>query len=147
MAGRAVDRDSLSQAWGDGVLHSLSARAKALYSVGRFVAVDGGGAQFALPNAAHRDRCLERVTEVEAALSSHFETPVRLVLVVEGGSENPASSNGSEPSHEVRHLSDTESELEDENPEELEVKAPEEHQASAVDRLREVFPGASEVEE
>jgi DNA polymerase-3 subunit gamma/tau len=146
MAGCAIDRDSLSQAWGDGVLHSLSARAKALYSVGRFVAVDGGGAQFALPNAAHRDRCVERVTEVEAALSSHFETPVRLVLVVEGGSENPASS-GSVPSHEIRHLSVTESELEDENPEELEVKGPEDHQASAVDRLREVFPGASEVEE
>jgi DNA polymerase-3 subunit gamma/tau len=145
-AGCTIDRDSLSQAWGDGVLHSLSARAKALYSVGRFVAVDDGGAQFALPNAAHRDRCLERVTEVEAALTSHFETPVRLVLVVEGGSENPAS-NGSVPSHEVRHLSDTESELEDENPEELEVRAPEDHQASAVDRLREVFPGASEVEE
>jgi len=89
---------------------------------------------------------VERVTEVEAALSSHFETPVRLVLIVEGGSENPAS-NSSVPSHEVRHPSDTESELEDENPEELEVKAPEEHQASAVDRLREVFPGASEVEE
>src|ERR1019366_10564842 len=80
--GAVVDRDNLTQAWGDGVLHGLSARAKALYSIGRFVAVDGQEAKFALPNAAHRDKCLERVTEVEAALGAHFGTPVRLVLIV-----------------------------------------------------------------
>ena len=34
----------------------LPARAKALYSAGRFVTVDEQGAHFALPNAAHRDR-------------------------------------------------------------------------------------------
>ena len=84
-AGRLIDRDSLTQAWGDGVLHNLSARAKALFSAGRFVASDESGAQFALPNAAHRDRCTELASQVESALTTHFGVPVRLVLVVDGG--------------------------------------------------------------
>ena len=44
-AGPLVDRDSLTQAWGDGVLRNLPARAKALFSAGRFVAADESGAQ------------------------------------------------------------------------------------------------------
>ena len=51
-----VDRDSLTQAWGDVVLGNLPARLKAVFSAGRFVAADENGAQFALPNAAHRDQ-------------------------------------------------------------------------------------------
>jgi hypothetical protein len=74
-AGRLIDRDSLTQAWGDGVLHNLSARAKALFSAGRFVASDESGAQFALPNAAHRDRCTELASQVESALTTHFGVP------------------------------------------------------------------------
>ena len=56
-----VDRDSLTEAWGDGILRTLPARAKALYSAGRFVTVDQQGAHFALPNAAHRERCADLV--------------------------------------------------------------------------------------
>jgi hypothetical protein len=131
----------------------LSARAKALYSVGRFVAWDGSGAQFALPNAAHRDRCLERVSEVEAALTAHFKAPVRLVLVVEGDAQTPSTSGGSLPPLLAGRPDGAADDLEDENAQELEelegleVLAPEDHQASAVDRLLEAFPGASEVDE
>jgi hypothetical protein len=143
----AVDRDSVTQAWGDGVLHGLSARAKALYSVGRFVAVDGQEAKFALPNAAHRDKCLERVTEVEAALGAHFGTPIRLVLIVDGVD---GGSNGAVPPPSARPsvASEPEDILEDEDPEVLDaVQGDEDHQASAVDRLLRTFPGASEVDE
>ena len=80
---RTLDRDSLTEAWGDVVLKTLPALVKALYSAGRFVAVGPEGAQFALPNAAHRDRCADGVTQVEAALSAHFGTPVRLELIVD----------------------------------------------------------------
>jgi DNA polymerase III subunit gamma/tau len=145
--GALVDRDSLTQAWGDGVLQGLSARAKALYSVGRFVASEGQEARFALPNAAHRDKCLERVTEVEAALAAHFGTAVRLVLIVDGVD---GTSNGSAPNPTARPNPgrQPEGELEDEDPEELEsVQGDEDHQASAVDRLLRAFPGASEVAE
>jgi DNA polymerase III subunit gamma/tau len=143
----AVDRDSVTQAWGDGVLHGLSARAKALYSVGRFVAVDGQEAKFALPNAAHRDKCLERVTEVETALGVHFGTPVRLVLIVDGVD---GGSNGAIPTPSSRPsvASEPDDALEDEDPEVLDsIQGDEDHQASAVDRLLRTFPGASEVAE
>jgi hypothetical protein len=125
----------------------LSARAKALYSVGRFVASEGQEARFALPNAAHRDKCLERVAEVEAALGAHFMTPVRLVLIVDGA--DGGTSNGTAPMPTVRSLaSEPEGTLEDEDLTELDsVQGGEDHQASAVDRLLQAFPGASEVAE
>jgi recombination protein RecR len=139
----------VTQAWGDGILHGLSARGKALYSVGRFVDVENAEVQFALPNAAHRDKCMQLSSEVEAALSAHFATPIRLVLVVDAGTGAPPPVEAARPS-EVRHEppSDAEGSFHDEDPEVLQMApSPEDHQASAVDRLLEAFPGASEVGE
>ena len=147
----AVDRDSLTQAWGDGVLHRLSARAKALYSAGRFVGSDGNTAQFALPNAAHRDRCLDRAAEVEAALTAHFGTPIRLDLTVDG-SEAPPSANGA-PSGAGNDGAGSggyavEAVLEEEDPAVFDTaEGADDQQASAVDRLLRTFPGASEIVE
>jgi len=77
------DRDNLVEAWGDHVLRSLPARAKAVFSAGRFVAVHDGRAAFALPNAAHRDRADDVRGVVEQALAAHFGLPVPLELVVD----------------------------------------------------------------
>jgi hypothetical protein len=158
-AGPIVDRDSLTQAWGDGVLHSLSARAKALFSAGRFVASDEKGAQFALPNAAHRDRCTELASQVEAALSAHFGAPVRLVLVVDGGSpggeaggpaaapprpDGPVVPPAPLNPHDI-HLE----EADEVDPEELVAATTGEinEESAAEARLLETFPGTSEVAE
>jgi hypothetical protein len=146
-----VDRDSLTQAWGDGVLHGLSARAKALYSAGRFVGTDGNTAQFALPNAAHRDRCLDRAAEVEAALTAHFGTPIRLDLTVDGP-EAPPSANGAPPSAGNDGAGSggyaVEAVLEEEDPAVFDTaQGADDQQASAVDRLLRTFPGASEIVE
>ena len=144
-----IDRDSLTEAWGDGILHNLSARARALYSLGRFVAADEDGAQFALPNAPHRDRCTELAREVEAALTAHFATPIRLILVVDGNSVSPSLNGGTTAPRETSGNSTIaiDDDPEDEDPEALEAVPPaEDHQASAVDRLLQTFPGASEVE-
>jgi DNA polymerase-3 subunit gamma/tau len=145
-----IDRDSLSQAWGDGILRNLPARAKALYSGGHFVAADQAGARFALPNVAHRDRCVELAPQVEAALTQHFGSPIRLVLVVDGGSADPPRNSPAPAVPAGRPPA---------------VPAPDEHdevdledlvaattgdidQASAAEaRLLEAFPGASEVGE
>jgi DNA polymerase III subunit gamma/tau len=78
-----VDRDTLTEAWGDGILQSLPARAKARFASGRFVGVDEGGAHFALPNAAHRDQCAEQLPLVEEALARHFGTAITLVLDID----------------------------------------------------------------
>jgi DNA polymerase III subunit gamma/tau len=144
-----VDRDSLTQAWGDGVLHGLSARAKALYSAGRFVGIDeGGGALFALPNVAHRDRCLDRVAEVESALAAHFGVPIRLVLIVDG-SDGPPVTNAAAPTPGGGGgFREAEEILEEEDPAVFDTaQGEDDQQASAVDRLLRAFPGASEIAE
>ena len=162
-----VDRDSLTEAWGNGIFRALPARAKALYSAGRFVSVDDAGAHFALPNAAHRDRCVEMAPAVEAKLAEHFGTPVTLVLDVDndpagppsGGAgaapprapEPPASGGGGGGGGGGRRA------LADDDPADDEVFDPsdfadqpaaadETDQAQAAEaRLLEAFPGASEV--
>jgi DNA polymerase-3 subunit gamma/tau len=78
-----VSRDDLVQLWGDSMLASLPNRARARFRVGRFVAVEGGTAVFALPNETHKSYCEEVRVEVEAALGSHFGTAVPLRLVVD----------------------------------------------------------------
>ena len=92
-AGGGLDRDVLVQAWGDHILRGLPARAKALYSAGRFVSAEGGTAVFALPNAAHCDRCQDVRGVVESAVSAHMGYPVTLQLVVDG-SAGPVASGG-----------------------------------------------------
>jgi DNA polymerase-3 subunit gamma/tau len=146
----AIDRDSLSQAWGDDILRTLPARAKALFSGGHFVAADQAGAQFALPNVAHRDRCVELAPQVEAALTQHFGSPIRLVLVVEGGSADPPRNS---PAPAVPAVRPPAAPVPDEHDEvDLEdlmaATAGDIDQASAAEaRLLEAFPGASEVGE
>jgi DNA polymerase-3 subunit gamma/tau len=133
-----VDRDSLTEAWGDGILRALPARVKALYSAGRFVTVTPEGAQFALPNAAHRDRCAELVPRVEDALSAHFGTPVRLVLVVDDAASAPSPTQ--------RATAEDRAGDEDVDPADLRDDAGAVDQTSAAEaRLLEAFPGASEV--
>ena len=158
-----VDRDSLTEAWGDGILRALPARAKALYSAGRFVSVDDAGAHFALPNAAHRDRCVEMAPAVEAKLAEHFGTPVTLVLEVDDDAAGPPSGGAAPPrapgpterrrwrwqqSQGGRRAADP---AEDEafDPSDFAdqpAAADESDQAQAAEaRLLEAFPGASEV--
>ncbi len=91
----APDRDHIVEAWGDHILRGLPARAKALFSAGRFTSVEGRTATFALPNAAHRDRCEEVRGVVEQAIGSYFGTPVTLELTVDepGASATTAASS------------------------------------------------------
>jgi len=141
----AVDRDGLTEAWGDGILQSLPARAKARYASGRFVAVDEQGAHFALPNAAHRDQCVEHLPTVEAALAAHFGSPVTLVLDVDdaGAAGRPAAPGAPAPGSGTG-----DDDLDHVDPADLMEDAPaaDTDQASAAEaRLLEAFPGASEV--
>jgi DNA polymerase-3 subunit gamma/tau len=159
----SVDRDSLTEAWGDGILQALPARAKARYASGRFVAVDEQGAHFALPNAAHRDQCAEQQPLVEAALAAHFGTAVKLVLVIDDSAPPPERAPGpadtAEPPAEsaprpsggrrtaALARSEPDDEMDDDPSEFVESADDEdEDQASAAEaRLLEAFPGASEV--
>jgi DNA polymerase III subunit gamma/tau len=153
--GPVIDRDSLTQAWGDFVLGNLPARIKAVYSAGRFVAADENGAQFALPNAAHRDRCAESAAQVEAALSAHFGTKVSLVLVVDGDTTAgaptaPVRPAAPAPPHNggAAELEELE-ELGEEDPADLVPASGDDtdHLSAAEARLLQAFPGTSEVAE
>jgi hypothetical protein len=154
----AVDRDSLTEAWGDGILRALPARAKARYASGRFVAVDARGAHFALPNAAHRDQCVEHLPAVEAVLAAHFGAPVTLVLEVDdagppagGAAGRPPGPRGGGPAGAgTAGSGDTagSDEMDDIDPADLlddAPGAPGDHASAAEARLLEAFPGASEV--
>ncbi|HXZ61945.1 MAG TPA: DNA polymerase III subunit gamma/tau [Acidimicrobiales bacterium] len=152
-AAMAVDRYSLTEAWGDGVLQALPARAKARYASGRFVAVDDQGAHFALPNSAHRDQCAEHQGLVEQALSAHFGTNVRLVLVVDDPDVPPPRQGGRPTAAPARRAgpppddaAPPPEDVEDVDPGEfVAAGSPAEETAAAEARLLEAFPGASEV--
>ena len=144
---RRIDRDTLTEAWGDGILQSLPARAKARYASGRFVEVDDQGAHFALPNAAHRDQCAEQQSLVETALADHFGTKVALVLVIDDTAAPPASSPGpsAQASGAAPPKAGTPAEVEEVDPHELMEDDSTDHASEAEARLLQAFPGASEV--
>jgi DNA polymerase III subunit gamma/tau len=152
-ATKTLDRDGLTEAWGDGILQSLPARAKARYASGRFVAVNEQGAHFALPNAAHREQCAEQQAVVEQALSDHFGTKVTLVLHVDDTLAPPAARPGPSPAASARPAgaappppAPPADEVDYVDPSELEDTSTD--QASAAQaRLLQAFPGASEVAE
>jgi len=150
------ERDQLVQAWGDHVLRGLPARAKALYSAGHFVSTDGGAAVFALPNAAHCDRCEEVRSVVEGALSAYFgvSVPLRLVVDGHGAPLAPQSAGGSPAGGSPAGGSTTgsgdpkaaEPDLaEDDDYDPSDAAAPMEVESIAEARVLEAFPGAEEV--
>ena len=153
VATQTLDRDGLTEAWGDGILQSLPARAKARYASGRFVAVDEHGAHFALPNAAHREQCAEQQAVVEKALSDHFGTTVTLVLDIDDTVAPPAARSGPSPAAASRSSGAAApdrappvDDVEYIDPSDMEDTSTD--QASAAEaRLLQAFPGASEVAE
>ncbi len=153
VATQTLDRDGLTEAWGDGILQSLPARAKARYASGRFVAVDEQGAHFALPNAAHREQCAEQQAVVEKALSDHFGTTVTLVLDIDDTVSPPAARSGPSSAAAGRSSGaaapDRAPPVDDvEYIDPSDMEDPSTDQASAAEaRLLQAFPGASEVAE
>ena len=142
-SGPLPDRDTLVEAWGDHLLRSLPARAKALYSSGRFTSIEGSIAVFALPNSGYLRRCEEVRPLVELALTTHFGTPLSLRLVVDepGGSApftGEASAGAEARGQGATDLGDDDFDPEDPG-EPLEVES------LVHSRLLEAFPGAEEV--
>ena len=137
------DRDALVEAWGDHILRSLPARAKALYAAGRIVTVEGSVASFALPNSAHRDKCEEVRPVVEQAVSAHFGTPLTFALHVEearatnGQGNGPTSTRGGSGVPEL----DPDDDFDVDAP----PGAPVTVESAARARVLEAFPGAQEV--
>ncbi|HET6793129.1 MAG TPA: hypothetical protein VFH45_01730, partial [Acidimicrobiales bacterium] len=129
--GAPPSRDELVKAWGDTLLASLKGRARSLYRAGHFVTIDETGtAVFAVPNEPHRQFAEDCRREVEQAISAHFGVRVPLRLVVEA---DPVQADGG-------------AEAEDEMIDITELAEAAPGPATPEDRLREAFPGATEVE-
>jgi len=146
--GTPIDRDSLTEAWGNGLLATLPALSKALFSAGRFVSYEDGVARFALPKAAHKDRCEPLVQDVEGVLTAHFGSPVKLKLVVDDASASTVPSRSiPDTTSEARSTEHQSDDMEDGDSEDLRAAtSTDTDQASAAEaRLLEAFPGASEV--
>lgn len=132
----ALTHDALVAAWGDRVLRSLPARAKALYSPGRFVGVEGTLVRFALPNDAHRDRCDEVKGVVEEALRAVFGADLRIELIVEGQSTSVVKTSAPAPAPGL----DPDDDFDPDGP-----LAAGNGVDDAKNRVLEAFPGAEEV--
>ncbi|HEX7167751.1 MAG TPA: hypothetical protein VF230_12290, partial [Acidimicrobiales bacterium] len=143
-AGDLPTRDELTLAWGDHILPTLRGRARALYSVGRFVSVDAGSATFALDNEFHRDQCAALQADVESALAAHFGRRIPLRLVTESSTTAPAAGGDTSATPPVRDADDDET-----NVSVAEVRAMEAAPGgpnSPAERVKLAFPGATEVE-
>ncbi len=86
--GKLPDRDEMTLAWGESILASLQTKHRSRFKAGRFVAMEGPVATFALPNEVHRSFCEELAGEVQAAISRHFGAKITLKLVVD---QDPSS--------------------------------------------------------
>jgi DNA polymerase-3 subunit gamma/tau len=153
--GDELTRDDVVAAWGDRVLNALRPKAKAMYSAGRFLAMEGRRATFALPNSAHVRNAEAQRDEVAAALSSHFGRPIDLALVVDpggGGGAGRASEAGERrdaPAPEAEPEPDESTYFEELRDRDSEAAVPKGRKDTAIslatDRLLQAFPGAEEV--
>ena len=98
--GGGLDLARVESSWTDAVLPGLGGLARAMFNVGRFIAVEGTTVVLALPNDVHRQRCEQKRPEVERALADALGTAVTLRLVVDddpdhgdggGGDRGPSS--------------------------------------------------------
>jgi DNA polymerase-3 subunit gamma/tau len=129
--GELPSRDEIVVAWGDVLLGQLPQKAKPRWAGGRWVAVAGGAADYAVPNEVHRQRCDEFRADVEAVLAAHFGRPVPVRLVVEGAPATPAPTDvATHDEVDLSELTDAPAEV-----------------GSELGPLMQVFPGAVEVEE
>ena len=128
--------DQLEAAW-DGVKGTLPGRAKSRFSGGRFMAAQGDSVVFGLPNAIHRDRCQECVTDVSAALSAHFGTDIEVQLIVDGDAPPPLARAADQPK---KPAGDDVREEETVDMDALTNAAAD--AAGGIDLLTEAFPGA-----
>ena len=106
---------------------------------GRFLASEGDWAVFAVPDKGLLTRAEGKKSDLEAALSQHFDRHVRLKLVIDEGARPAAAPSPSAPGP-----ADYEPDPEDIGDWEEMAAAPE-VAVTPEQRLMQAFPGAEEV--
>ena len=133
-----LTRDELVLAWGDDLLDRLGRKARARFSAARFVAVEDGTAVMALPNEPHMRRCEDMRPELEKALADRFGVAVPVRLIVEGDTRQSVR----EPAVVTQVVDEAVDEAVDlDGLVDADIA-----EGSAVEKLTQVFPGASLVD-
>ena len=136
----ALSLAALEASW-DEIKAGLPGRAKSRFSGGRFISVEGASIVFGLPNAIHRDRCLECVDDVRGAISSHVGNQVDLQLVVDGDAPPPVARAIDQPAPKVEAPVEEDEVIDLDSLTDASADA-----AGGIDLLTEAFPGAELIE-
>ncbi len=132
--GGAITLDSVTAAWGP-MLDTQSTPARARFLAGQVDAVDGDKIHFVLPTDTQVQRCEKFRREVESALSNSFGTPLTLVM---RASDAPTPSNFAGPAK----AAPAEPVQEEADIDIHDLTDADVGNASVVDRITDVFPGA-----
>ena len=124
--------NSVAAAWKD-VIQTMSKRARSRLAASQIIDIVGAEVVLGLPNEPHRQRCMDLMEEIQAALSNHFSTPLQLRLDVVS-----SSSDSSKPTPKLKK-------------ENLEVDttgsiSADTFEGSATDHVIKAFPGAEIVD-
>lgn len=138
-----LDAAALQDRWESSLLGLLSGKAKAYFGAGRFAAVEGEFAAFALPNGPHMARCESVRRDVEAMLADQLGHPLSLVLMVDGDPVPPLGVVDDLPSTGAAESEPEEDEVVD--PDEL-IDA-DDASVDPIGRIQDTFPGAELVDE
>ena len=79
--------NSVAAAWKD-VIQTMSKRARSRLAASQIIDIVGAEVVLGLPNEPHRQRCMDLMEEIQAALSNHFSTPLQLRLDVVSSSSD-----------------------------------------------------------
>jgi len=143
---RAVD------VWGSQVLPSLKSLARAIYAATKLVGERDGAVVLGAPNDAHRARCLQYVSDVEAAIEKAVGSKVSVVVMVDGAIGAFDDTSSHEAPSNVRQMPmqaappPSDDDDDDVDLSEL-VDVPPEAVQSPTDVLLQAFPGSQLIEE
>jgi len=79
--------NSVAAAWKD-IIQTMSKRARSRLAASQIIDIVGAEVVLGLPNEPHRQRCMDLMEEIQAALSNHFSTPLQLRLDVVSSSSD-----------------------------------------------------------
>ena len=124
--------NSVAAAWKD-IIQTMLKRARSRLAASQIIDIVGAEVVLGLPNEPHRQRCMDLMEEITAALSNHFSTPLQLRLDVVS-----SSSDSSKPTPKPKK-------------ENLEVDttgsiSADTFEGSASDQVIKAFPGAEIVD-
>jgi hypothetical protein len=121
------------------MLDGQSTPARARFLAGRVAGVEGDTIRFVLPSDGQIKRCEPYKAEVEEAVAEAFGAPFTIVLGVD---DSPAASPSARPAAPPSQPVQEESEIDIYDLTDADVV-----NASVVDRIADVFPGAEVLEE